>query len=50
MIRRQDHLLLDPVVRFDFDKGALANEHRVLQEQRTAKAEVVVLKAGHTHS
>lgn len=27
MIRRQDHLLQDPMVRFDFNKGTLANEH-----------------------
>lgn len=28
MIRRQDHLLQDPMVRLDFNKGTLANEHK----------------------
>lgn len=27
MLRRQGHLLQDPVVSLDFDKGTLANEH-----------------------
>lgn len=28
MMRRQGHLLQDPIVRLDFNKGTLANEHK----------------------
>lgn len=27
-MRRQGHLLQDPIVRLDFNKGTLANEHK----------------------